>query len=200
MNLPQRTPITVVAIGMLLQFSTFGAAQEISPSWPIPADAKWELINGYPLTYRDEGQGTPIVLIHGVLSDYRTFGPQFASLASSYRLIAPSLRRSYPERWNGEGPGHSTEQHAADVAALIRKLNLGKVHLVGWSRGGAVAIEIAKAHPDLLRTLVMEDGAIAMPVEDTPESRKAAEFTANNLRTLSENLKAGEPNKAAEMF
>src|SRR4051794_40098879 len=37
----------------------------------------------------------------------------------------------------------------ADVAALIRKLNLGKVHLVGWSRGGAVAIEVAKAQPPL---------------------------------------------------
>src|SRR5256885_2344630 len=151
--------VLIVAIAAVLQFSAFTAAQEAKPSWPIPSHAKWELINGYPLTYRDEGQGTPIIFIHGVLSDYRTFGPQFASLASSYRLIAPSLRRSYPEQWNGEGSDHSIEQHAADVATLIRKLDLGKVHLVGWSRGGAVAIEIAKAHPGLVRTLVMEDGA-----------------------------------------
>jgi pimeloyl-ACP methyl ester carboxylesterase len=81
-----------------------------------------------------------------------------------------------------------------------QKLNLGKVHLVGWSRGGAVAIEIAKGHPDLLRTLVMEDGSIVMPVEETPESRKVAEFSASNIRTLQENLKAGDPSKAAEVF
>jgi pimeloyl-ACP methyl ester carboxylesterase len=200
MKLPGRRQFLVAVIAALTQFSTFTAAQEVKPSWSIPADAKWALINGYPLTYRDEGQGAPIVFIHGVLSDYRTFGPQFASLASSYRLIAPSLRRSYPEQWNGEGSGHSIEQHSADVAALIRKLGLGKVHLVGWSRGGAVAIEIAKAHPELLRTLVMEDGVIAMPAEDAPESRKAEESLANRIKTLQENLRAGDLNKAAEVW
>jgi esterase len=200
MKVAPRPWCLVVAIGALLPLSTFAPAQETKPSWPIPADAKWELINGYPLTYRDEGQGTPIVFIHGVLSDYRTFGPQFASLASSHRLIAPSLRRSYPEQWNGEGSDHSIEQHAADVAALIRKLNLGKVHLVGWSRGGAVAIEIAKAHPDLLRTLVMEDGEIAMPVADTPEGRKREESRANRIKTLQDNLRTGDVNKAAEVW
>ena len=192
--------VFILAIATLLQFSTFTAAQDAKPSWAIPLDAKWELINGYPLTYRDEGHGTPIVFIHGSVNDYRTFGPQFAALASSYRVIAPSLRHFYPEQWNGEGSDFSIEQHAADVAALIRKLNLGKVHLVGWSRGGAVAIEIAKAHPDLLRTLVMEDGSIVMPVDETPESRKAAEASTNNIKALQENLKAGDPNKAAEVF
>jgi pimeloyl-ACP methyl ester carboxylesterase len=192
--------LLIVAIAPLLQFSAFTTAQEAKPSWPIPSNAKWELINGYPITYRDEGQGTPIVFIHGALDDYRSFGPQFAGLTSSHRVIAPSLRHSYPEQWNGEGSDFSFEQHAADVAALIRKLNLGKVHLVGFSRGGAVAIEIAKAHPDLLRTLVMEDGAIFMPVEETPESRKADEFIANLFKTFRKNLKAGDVNKAAEAF
>ena len=192
--------VFILAIATLLQFSTFTAAQDDKPSWPIPPDAKWELINGYPLTYRDEGHGTPIVLIHGSVTDYRTFGPQFAALTTSYRVIAPSLRHFYPEQWKGEGTRFSIEQHAADVAALVRKLDLGKVHLVGWSRGGAVAIEIAKAHPDLIRTLVMEDGSIVMPVEETTESRKAAEATANRIKIFQENLKAGDPNKAAEVF
>jgi esterase len=192
--------VFIGAIATFFQLSGYPAAQEAKPSWSIPSDAKWELINGYPITYRDEGQGTPIVFIHGVMNDYRTFGPQLAGLTSSHRVIAVSLRHSYPEQWNGEGADYSFEQHAADVAALIRKLNLGKVHLVGWSRGGAVVIEIAKAHPDLLRTLVMEDGSIFMPVEETPESRKAAEFIANLFKTLRENLKAGDNNKAAEAF
>jgi len=183
-----------------LQFTSATRAQDVKRSWPIPSNAKSEMINGYPITYRDEGRGTPIVFVHGAVTDYRSFEPQFASLVSSYRVIAPSLRHFYPEQWNGEGPDFSIEQHAADVAALIKKLDLGKVHLVGWSRGGAVVIEIAKAHPELIRTLVMEDGSIVMPVEETPESRKAAEFTANNIRTLQENLKAGDINKAAEAF
>jgi pimeloyl-ACP methyl ester carboxylesterase len=110
------------------------------------------------------------------------------------------LRHYYPEQWSGEGSDFSVEQHAADVAALIRMLNLGKVHLVGWSRGGAVAIEIAKAHPDLVRTLVMEDGVILLPVEETPEGRNAAAFRANYSKAIDEHLLAGDPNKAAEVL
>lgn len=189
-----------IAAAVLLALPSFAGAQEVNRTWPLPSNAKSETINGYPLTYRDEGQGTPIVFIHGSLTDYRTFAPQFSAFVSSYRVISPSLRRFYPEPWNGEGSDFTVEQHAADVAALIRKLNLGKIHLVGWSRGGAVAVEVAKAHPDLIRSLVMEDGSIVLPVEETPESRKAADFTANNIKTLQANLKAGEPQKAAETF
>ena len=192
--------VLIVAFATLVQFSAFTAAQEAKPVWSIPSDVKSELINGYRVAYKDAGQGTAIVFIHGANADYRSFAPQIAALATSYRVIAPSLRHYYPEQWNGEGSDFSIEQHAADVAALIRMLNLGKVHLVGWSRGGAVAIEIAKAHPDLVRTLVMEDGAILMPVEETPETRSAAEFRANNNKAIQEHLRAGDPNKAAEVL
>ncbi|OSI79512.1 hypothetical protein BSZ21_01375 [Bradyrhizobium canariense] len=63
------------------------------------------------------------------------------------------------------------EQHAQDVAALIEKLNLGKVHLVGHSRGGAVAVEVAKSHADLIRTLVLPDGRIEMLVPEAAEGK-----------------------------
>ena len=192
--------VLIVAFATLVQFSAFTAAQEAKPVWSIPSDVKSELINGYRVAYKDAGQGTAIVFIHGANADYRSFAPQIAALATSYRVIAPSLRHYYPEQWNGEGSDFSIEQHAADVAALIRMLNLGKVHLVGWSRGGAVAIEIAKAHPDLVRTLVMENGVIAMPVEETPESRNAAAFRANYSKAIDEHLQAGDPNKAAEVL
>jgi pimeloyl-ACP methyl ester carboxylesterase len=194
----RRGYVLIVAFVTSVQFSAFSASQEAKPSWSIPPDLNTKLINGYPLAYKDEGKGTAIVFIHGANADYRSFGPQIAALASSYRVIAPSLRHYYPERWNGEGSDFSVEQHAADVAALIMMLDLGKVHLVGWSRGGAVAIEIAKAHPDLVRTLVMEDGAILMPVEDTPERQEAAERRANNNKAIEQQLMAGDPNKAAE--
>jgi pimeloyl-ACP methyl ester carboxylesterase len=201
MTLAQRhCYVLILAFVTLVHFSAFTAAQETKPGWSIPFDVKSALINGYRIAYKDEGQGTAIVFIHGANADYRSFGPQIIALASSYRVIAPSLRHYYPEHWNGEGSDFSIEQHAADVAALVRMLNLGKVHLVGWSRGGAVAIEIAKAHPDLVRTLVMEDGAILMPVEETPERRNAAELRANTNKAIEERLQAGDPNKAAEVL
>jgi len=103
-------------------------AQEIKPSWPIPSEIRWEVVNGYPMAYRDAGSGTPIVLVHGSINDYRAWNAQFNVFSETHRVIAVSLRHFYPERWDGVGADFSIEQHAQDVAALIKKLNLGKVH------------------------------------------------------------------------
>jgi pimeloyl-ACP methyl ester carboxylesterase len=71
---------------------------------------------------------------------------------------------------------------------------------IGHSRGGAVVIEVAKFHPEVIRTLVLADASIEMPVPDSAESREAAEFTKRLIGTLQVNLKTGDPTKAAEVF
>jgi esterase len=175
-------------------------AQEIKPNWPIPSEIKWEAVNGYPMAYRDAGSGTPIVLVHGSANDYRRWNAQFNVFSEAHRAIAVSLRHFYPERWDGVGADFSIEQHAQDVAALIQKLNLGKVHLVGHSRGGAVVIEVAKFHPEVIRTLVLPDGSIEMPVAETAEAKEATEWNNKLISTLQTKLKAGDPVKAAELL
>src|ERR1043166_8768081 len=76
---------------------------------PAPAGAAWALpsgvaavtVNGYPMAYSECGGGEPVVLVHGSLSDYRYWTPQFASPPPGFRLIAVSLRHFYPEPWDG---------------------------------------------------------------------------------------------------
>lgn len=190
----------IVSFLFVVCTSTLLWAQEIKPNWSIPSELKWEAINGYPMAYRDAGEGTPIVLVHGSTNDYRIWNAQFSAFSAAYRVVAVNLRHFYPERWEGTGTDFSIEQHAPDVAALIKKLNLGKVHLVGHSRGGAVAIEVAKSHPELIRTLVLPDGSIEMPVPETSEGKEAEEFTKRLIGTLQENLKTGDAVRAAEVF
>lgn len=190
----------LLAFATLVHCSAVTASEEVGPAWSIPAEVKSKLIDGYWVAYKDDGQGTAIVFIHGANADYRSFVPQVEALAPSHRIVVPSLRHYYPEHWNGKGSDFSIEQHAADIAALITTLGLGKVHLVGWSRGGAVAIEVAKRHPELVRSLVMEDGVIGMPLEDTPENSKAAELKAQNDKAIQDHLNAGDPTKASEVL
>ncbi|MEY9181487.1 pimeloyl-ACP methyl ester carboxylesterase [Bradyrhizobium sp. USDA 326] len=192
----------VVSVSFLFAVCTSAQlwAQEVKPHWPIPPELKWEAINGYPMAYRDAGEGTSIVLVHGSTADYRIWDAQFRVFSASYRVVAVSLRHFYPERWDGAGTDFSIEQHAQDVAALIEKLKLGKVHLIGHSRGGAVAVEVAKSHADVIRTLVLPDGSIEMLVPETAEGKAAGDFTKKVIGTLREDLKAGEPAKAAEVF
>ncbi len=168
--------------------------------WSIPSDAKCLQVNGYPIVYRDAGKGVPLVLVHGSLTDYRVWQSNIDVFSAKHRVIAPSLRHFYPEPWDGAGGSFSVQQHAEDIAIFARTLNLGKVHLLGWSRGGSVVVEVAKHHPEIVRTLIFEDGGIELPVEETPESAEAAAFTTTLLQTLRSNIRRGDLPRAASAF
>jgi len=114
-------------------------------------------VAGYPMAYQETGSGVPLVLVHGAIIDYRSFRAQLEPFGEKYRAVAVSLRHYYPEPWNGEGSTFSERQHAADVAAFIKSLNVGPVHLLGHSRGGIIAALVAKQYPDTVRTLVLVD-------------------------------------------
>jgi pimeloyl-ACP methyl ester carboxylesterase len=116
-------------------------------------------VNNYDMSYVERGSGVPLILIHGSLSDYRTWLPLLGELSETNRTIAVSLRHYYPEQWNGKGDDLSMQQHADDMVSFIQKLKLGPVDLLGHSRGGAVALLVASQHPELVHKLVLADPA-----------------------------------------
>ena len=122
--------LTLIGLGSFLSVPAVAA-----PKWPIPDGIKTIEVNGYDMAYQEIGSGIPLVLVHGSLTDYRTWDAQVPDFSKAYRTISVSLRHYYPEKWNGIGDDFSIIQHASDVAALIKNLNLGKVHLLGHSRG-----------------------------------------------------------------
>ncbi|MCJ2069350.1 alpha/beta hydrolase [Methylobacterium sp. J-030] len=135
------------------------------------------------------------------MNDYRIWYAQVPEFARKYRVITMSLRHYYPEKWDGKGDDFSVSQHATDVAALIKQLGLDKVHLLGHSRGGAVVLMVAKEHPELIRTLVLEDASgMESLLPDTLESRKMATETKELVAELRRNLADGNVEKAAQEF
>src|SRR5215471_17925157 len=100
----------------------------------VAADTKQVEVNGTLLTYVEQGQGVPVVLVHGVLGDYRTWSGEMDAFATRYRVIAYSLRHHYPNTWT-EGP-YSYQTHIADLVGLLHALKLEHVHLIGHSYGG----------------------------------------------------------------
>jgi pimeloyl-ACP methyl ester carboxylesterase len=131
------------------------------PPWPIPAEVSTATVNGYPMAYWERGAGETVVLVHGSLSDYRYWAPQFSSPPPGFRFVAVSLRHFYPEPRNGKGDDFSVQAHAADLAAFIDRLGVGPVQLVAWSRGGAVALGALKSRPDLVRKLMLMEPVIS---------------------------------------
>jgi esterase len=171
-----------------------------SPGWSIPAGLKWFEISGYPMSFRDEGAGDPLVLIHGSFCDYRYWNAQVGPFAERHRVIAASLRHYFPEIWDGKDADFTFEQHADDVAGLVRALGLEGVHLLGHSRGGAVAIEVAKRHPDIIRSLILSDASCKLDLVETEENRKADAFRADLFRELRATVEAGDAERGVERF
>lgn len=120
------------------------------------------------------------------------------ALASRFRVVALSLRHYYPEPWKGEGQ-FSLVQHAKDVAAFIEALDSGPVALVGWSRGGAVAMEAAKLRPDLVRRLVLMDPAL-FALLPQPPGGAADDPRVKRAKAAHEYFKRGDIDGGLEYF
>lgn len=123
----------------------------------LPPDIKTLPVGGYEMAYLERGAGAPVVLVHGTLSDYRTWSGQTDAFSENFRAIAVSLRRYYPDRWDGKGEYATLRQHAIDLANFIVALGSGPVHVVGHSRGGDVVLLMASSRPDLVRSVVLMD-------------------------------------------
>jgi len=152
--------------------------------WTIPEGVSTFDCDGYPIAYVERGDGHAVVLVHGSLGDYRSWTPQLDALSEGYRMIALSQRHCFPEPWDGSGEGYSIEQHASDLLRFVESLGV-PVTLLGFSRGGVVATEAARARPDLFANLVLvEPGLFSLlstdgrPVDDpaTAAAAKAAEL------------------------
>ena len=156
---------------------------------------KFLRLSDYDMAYLDIGSGAPTVCIHGSLNDYRAWSAVMKPLSDGRRLIVPSLRHFFPEHWNGYGGKFSIAQHVDDVIAFLEGLGLGKVDLIGHSRGGHIAFRLASKRPDLIRKLVLaepggtlDESLLPQASDDGPPSAGSRAHVAQ----ASERIAAGD--------
>ncbi len=99
------------------------------------------------------GQGDPVLLLHGGFMCAETWAGQIPALARDYRVIATDTR-GHGRTTLGEGP-LTYRRMAGDAAELIRRLGLGRVHLIGSSDGGCIGLALALERPELVRSLTL---------------------------------------------
>ncbi|MGH9379360.1 MAG: alpha/beta fold hydrolase [Thermoanaerobaculia bacterium] len=112
-------------------------------------------MNGISMYYEVHGQedGIPLVLLHGGGSTIEsTFGEILPFLAEDRRVIA--LEEQGHGRTTDRDQPVRFETSAADVAALLRHLEVERADLFGFSNGASVALQVAIRHPELVRKLV----------------------------------------------
>lgn len=114
-------------------------------------------INGVQVYYEDEGQGQPVLLLHGAFNTARS---QFANMIErlserGYRVIAPDFRgygRSRPPQ--RDYPPDFYRRDMEDSAALLQALDAAPADVVGVGDGGVIALLLASRHPDLARSVI----------------------------------------------
>jgi len=164
----------LIALSLVLGVGAYGAT---APQVQTLA------VHGTHLAYIEQGQGPPLVLVHGTLSDYRNWAAQVEPFSAAHRVIAISLRYHYPNAATGDQSDYRPQVHAADVAALIQTLAVGPVHLVGHSYGGLVALLLARDHPGLVRSLVLEEPAFLSGLLTTTQDKAEAQPVLDGLDT-----------------
>lgn len=103
----------------------------------------------------EQGDGTPLVFVHGVLGDWRTWAPQWPAFVPHFRCISYSRRYSVPNGNTQPSPDHSALLEAEDLHALLRVWRAEPAILVGSSYGAFTALALALAHPEQVRALVL---------------------------------------------
>ena len=117
--------------------------------------------------FTDEGQGLPLLFVHGWTCDSNDFLGQLAFFRSRYRVIAPDLRGH--GRSSVLADGYEARRFARDLIELLDMLGIDACYAIGHSLGGLVVSAMAVEYPDRVRGVVCLD-----PVYGVPDSEIAA--------------------------
>jgi pimeloyl-ACP methyl ester carboxylesterase len=148
----KRSQISLVAllVVLLLPLSVWAAAD--APPQDLHFDS-----NGVKIRYTVEGEGEPVILVHGFTASIETNWGQpgiIAELAKDFRVIAIDAR----------GHGKSAKPHdpaaygatmMEDVIRLMDHLGILKAHIAGYSMGGGITLQAVATYPDRFYSAVL---------------------------------------------
>ncbi|NEM98143.1 alpha/beta fold hydrolase [Pontibacter burrus] len=169
------THVVAAAVGLLIVGTAFLIrsdipAEELQAKYSSPA-SRYLTIDGANLHYRDEGQGTPIILLHGTAASLNTWDGWTAELSKNYRVLRLDLP-GFGLTGRNQTDTYSIDYYANLLLHFMDSLNIEKAHIAGSSLGGQIAFDFAADHPERVQKLILisptgvtnaNDKSISMP-------------------------------------
>ncbi len=145
--------------------------------------------------YDSAGDGSPLILLHGLQDEADTWRHIFGALAARYRVVAPDLPGF--GRSDKRPRGYGVPLYSGVVMALAAELGMNRFGLIGNSLGAIVADALAAQHPDRVSALALLDGSLM--ITKPPASRLSLVqrlFLGHYDRIYFRALRAGTPEAA----
>lgn len=144
-------------------------------------------VRGVATNYHDLGAGDPVLLVHGSgpgVTAWANWRLTMPALAERLRVVAPDLPGfGYTERTGTMS--YDLDGWTDHLVAFLEALDLPRVHVVGNSFGGAIALGLATRRPDLVDRLVLM-GSVGVAFDITPglDAVWGFEPSLDNMRRL----------------
>jgi 2-succinyl-6-hydroxy-2,4-cyclohexadiene-1-carboxylate synthase len=141
----------------------------------VPRLTSRRRVRGVPLEVAEEGDGPPVLLLHGFTGSAATWAPLARSLADGYATVAPSL----PGHGRSGAPRDPARYDMAscvgDLLALLDALQAERAAVLGYSMGGRIALHLALAAPERVRALVLESASPGIADAAEREARRRSD-------------------------
>ena len=112
------------------------------------------------LNFIEQGQGQPLILLHGNGEDNSYFVHQIDYFSKNYRVIAIDTR-GHGQSPRGDKP-FTIKQFAVDLYDFMNEKSISKANILGFSDGGNIALTFALKHPEKVEKLIL-NGANLFP-------------------------------------
>jgi pimeloyl-ACP methyl ester carboxylesterase len=135
--------------------------------------SRFLVVDNMMLHYREEGEGEPLLLLHGAFSSLHTFNEWNKHLKKHYRVIRLDLM-GFGLTGPNDTSDYTMENHIRVLKAFLNIIKVDKCHIVGNSLGGWLAWEFAYRYPQKVAKLVLMDAAGFLEEENIPLPFKLA--------------------------
>ena len=177
------------------------SSSTLSATTAIADEIKRVSIDGYELAYVEQGQGEPVIFVHGGLQDYRMWSEQLPKFAAHYCAIAYSRRNNYPNVVSPEGvPDSAADVHGDDLAAFAHALGFSKIRVVAHSSGAHAALFFAVTHPDMVVSLALNEPPALGILNGLPNTGDMLKAWAANFAPAREAFKVGDVQRGIPLF
>ncbi len=156
----KKTSLLLIMLAALAVSSCNNSTPDKNDNAPMNNAVKTDSVSGYAdvnglkIYYEIHGTGEPLVLIHGGGSTIgTTFGRILPLLAKWHKVIAVELQ-AHGHTGDIDRP-LSFKNDASDVAVLLKKLNISKADIFGFSNGASTTLQLAISYPDLVNKIIV---------------------------------------------